>query len=130
MPGLLSCWFTIQRSLFPALEDELGPLSDTEERFVRVVALLDIGPWMLPFRWKFTGRKPEDRHAILKAFLAKAVWNFPTPRAPSWIISTAPPPCAACADGIGPPTFPPKQPSRGPLPRSPAASCPSSCTPH
>ena len=81
MPGFLSCWFTIQRSLFPALEDELGPLSDTEARFVRVVALLDIGPWMLPFRWKFTGRKPEDRHAILKAFLAKAVWNFPTTRA-------------------------------------------------
>ena len=61
MHGVHSCWVTIQRSLFPALEEEIGPVSDTEERFVRVVAVIDIGPWMIPFRWKFNGRKPEDR---------------------------------------------------------------------
>lgn len=81
MSDLRSCWFTIQRSLFPTLEAELGPLSDKEARFVQVVALIEIGPWMTPFRWKFNGRKPEDRQAIVKAFIAKSMWNFPTTRA-------------------------------------------------
>jgi len=81
MHDLRSCWFTIQRSLFPALEEELGSLSEKEERFVRVVSLIDIGPWMSPFRWKLNGRKPEDRQSIIKAFIAKSLWNFPTTRA-------------------------------------------------
>ena len=34
----LSLWANcLQRQLFPALEEELGPLSDSEQKFVRVV---------------------------------------------------------------------------------------------
>lgn len=82
MQRFLSCGVTLQRSVFPALEDELGPLSDTEARCVRVVAVMDFGPWLLPLRGKVTGRTPEERHAIRTAFLATSVGKFPPTRPP------------------------------------------------
>ena len=73
--------FTIQRQLFPMLEEEIGPLSDTEQRFVRVVELSHPERFMSAFQWAFIGRKPEDRLPIAKAFIAKVVWKFTTTRA-------------------------------------------------
>jgi hypothetical protein len=67
--------------LFPAWEAEVGPLSAKEQQFVRIVALVDVERFMAPYRWKWWGRKPEDRVPMAKAFIAKAVWNFPTSRA-------------------------------------------------
>jgi hypothetical protein len=72
---------TIQRRLFPAWEAEVGPLSAKEQQFVRIVALVEVERFMAPYRWKWWGRKPEDRVPMAKAFIAKAVWNFPTSRA-------------------------------------------------
>jgi hypothetical protein len=79
--SLATIAFTIQRQLFPMLEEEIGPLSDTEQRFVRVVELAHPERFMSPFQWDYLGRKPEDRLPIAKAFIAKAVWNFTTTRA-------------------------------------------------
>lgn len=72
---------SIQRQLFPAWEAEVGPLSAKEHQFVRIVALVEVERFMAPYRWKWWGRKPQNRVPMAKAFIAKAVWNFPTSRA-------------------------------------------------
>ncbi|MDD2711258.1 MAG: transposase [Verrucomicrobiae bacterium] len=92
--SLKSTAFTIQRYLFPMLEEEIGPLSDHEQRFVRIVELTHPERFMSPYAWLHIGRKPacvavatsarrrpEDRLPMAKAYIAKAVWNFPNARA-------------------------------------------------
>lgn len=79
--SLATTVFAIQRQLFPMLEEEIGPLSDQEQRFIHVVALCHPERFMTPFQWEFIGRKPEDRLPLARAFIAKAVWNFTTTRA-------------------------------------------------
>ena len=81
MNGLRAVVYSIQRRLFPSLEEELGALSEKEQNFVRVVALVEVERFMAPYRWQWLGRKPEDRLPMAKAFIAKALWNFPTTRA-------------------------------------------------
>jgi len=78
MSPLFSVWHNIQRTLFPWLEDELDPLTQKEKEFVRVVELAEIQKHMRPYRWQGIGRRRDDRLTILKAFVAKAVYNFPT----------------------------------------------------
>ena len=75
---LLSVWNTIQTKLFPWLEEELDPLSEKEKQFVEVVALMDLEQYMREYRWQGIGRKRKNRLSILKAFIAKAVYNFET----------------------------------------------------
>ena len=60
---------------------KIGALSAKEQQFVRIVALVEVDRFMAPYRWKWLGRKPQDRLPMAKAFIAKAVWNFPTSRA-------------------------------------------------
>lgn len=71
----------IQRTLLPALEEETGPLSEPFKQLVRVVELADLGRYAGPGRPKVLGRTPENRLALLTAFVAKAVYNLPTTRA-------------------------------------------------
>ena len=68
----------LQRQLFPALEEEMGPLSDTEQKFVRVVERVDLSRLIAPYAWKLIGRKPASRLALAKAFIAKMIGNLPT----------------------------------------------------
>jgi hypothetical protein len=81
MNQLIATAFIIQRQLFPMLEEEIGPLSDKEQRFVQIVGLCHPERFMSSFQWALIGRKPEDRLPLAKAFIAKAVWNFTTTRA-------------------------------------------------
>ena len=46
MSTLFDIWNTVQKKLFPWLEQELDPLSDKEREFVQVVSLLDLGSHM------------------------------------------------------------------------------------
>ena len=81
MPILFSLWHSIQQRLFPHLEKELEPLTKKEQEFVRVVELAAIDKFLVPYGWVGNGRKPKDRKALALAFIAKAVWNFPTTQA-------------------------------------------------
>jgi len=78
MSPLFSIWQSIQHTLFPWLEEELDPLTEKEQEFVRVIELAEVQKHMSPYRWQGIGRKRDDRQAIVKAFVAKAVYNFPT----------------------------------------------------
>lgn len=74
-------WGTIQKWLFPLLEDELGELDDKHKEFVAVCETCAPRDRMAPYRWIGNGCPPKSRLALFKAFVAKAVWDFPTTRA-------------------------------------------------
>lgn len=69
----------LQGHLFPVLEQELGPLSDRQQKLVRTLAMLQLDGFVAVRHGR--GRPPHDRAAIARAFVAKAVFNFPTTRA-------------------------------------------------
>ena len=74
---LTSAWAHIQGFLFPMLREEVGPLTAQHERLVTVldVARIEAFVQMWP---GLPGRPPADRHALARAFVAKAVLNLPT----------------------------------------------------
>jgi len=74
---LLRRWSHIQGTLFPWLREEVGEFTAKHERIVLALDVLELeahvpGPPGGP------GRPPEDRLAIARAFVAKAVLNLPT----------------------------------------------------
>jgi hypothetical protein len=69
---------SIQQYLIPHVEENIGALTDKEMDFVRVAEIAAIDKHIKPYRWVGFGRKPKDRKAMALAFMAKAVWNFPT----------------------------------------------------
>ena len=73
-------WGTIQKWLFPLLEDELGALDDKHKEFIAVCEACAPRAHMRPYRWIGNGCPPKSRLALFKAFVAKAVWDFPTTR--------------------------------------------------
>jgi hypothetical protein len=66
----------LQRKLFPALEEELGPLSGKQRRLVALLGIVRIEDHVPAPRRGFPGRPEENRQAIARAFVAKAVFNF------------------------------------------------------
>ena len=78
MSTLFHIWYSIQHSLFPWLEEELDPLTEKEQQFVRLISLIDLQKLMTQYHWFGKGRKRKDRISIAKAFIAKAVYNFET----------------------------------------------------
>jgi hypothetical protein len=69
----------LQKHLFPALQEELGPLSERMQEFVRALALLEMDGFVAVRHGR--GRPAHDRASVARAFLAKAVFGFPTTRA-------------------------------------------------
>jgi len=67
MPELrhLSC--SMQRLLFPALEEELGPLTGPQRDFLRTIELARLERFMLPCLWMGIGCKPGLRLPLAKA---------------------------------------------------------------
>lgn len=78
MNTLFDIFNSIQSNLFPWLEEELDPLSEKEQQFVKVVSLLDLGKHMKEYMGCGVGRKRKSRSSLAKAFVAKAVYNFET----------------------------------------------------
>ena len=69
----------LQGQLFPVLSEELGPLGDRHQAFVRALSLLQLDGFVTPNRGR--GRPAHDRACVARAFLAKAVFNIPHTRA-------------------------------------------------
>lgn len=70
-------WSHIQGNLFPWLQAELGPLTDNHKRLVTVLEMVCIEAFV-QMRDGMPGRPLEDRHALARAFIAKAVLKLPT----------------------------------------------------
>ena len=65
----------MQGVLFPALDEQLGPLSDKHRQLAAVLSMIEIeslvGSWS-----GGVGRPSKHRRAIARAFVAKAVLNL------------------------------------------------------
>lgn len=80
LAGTLSqFWLTIQGTLFPWLQAELGELSEKQKQLIAILELLSIESFISSSRG-YPGRPPEDRRAIARAFVAKAFYNLSTTR--------------------------------------------------
>ena len=77
MKTLSTVWNSINRWLFPEIEDELGELSVRDKEFIRVVELTELEDYIRPYRWKGMGRRTKDRLCLAKAFIAKSVYKMP-----------------------------------------------------
>ena len=73
-------WLRIQSSLFPWLEEELGELTEKEQKLVTTLDLVRVERFIGCSR-SLRGRPPKERAAVARAFVAKAVHNMPTTRA-------------------------------------------------
>ena len=69
----------LQDQLVPALREELGPMSNHHEQFVRALAMLQLDGFVAVRHGR--GRPRHDRASMARAFLAKAVFNVSTTRA-------------------------------------------------
>jgi len=76
---LSQSWLRIQGSLFPWLEEELGPLTEKQQQFVMILELIRIEEHLNDY-YGGMGRPPKSRAAIARAFIAKMVYNMPTTR--------------------------------------------------
>ena len=72
-------WQTIQGSLFPFLEEELGPLTKKQEQLVSALEILRIEDNIQCY-YGYRGRPKKSRIAIARAFVAKAIYNMSTTR--------------------------------------------------
>jgi hypothetical protein len=69
----------LQDHLFPVLREELGVMSERHEEFVRAMVVLQLDGFVSVQKGR--GRRRHDRASIARAFVAKAVFNFPHTRA-------------------------------------------------
>jgi len=72
-------WEQIQGSLFPWLVEEIGALNAKQQQLISILEILRIEEYVFSSN-ALTGRKEDDRTAIARAFVAKAVYNMPTTR--------------------------------------------------
>ena len=72
-------WRRLQGCLFPEMAETIGPLGERHERFIAVLGLISIEAF-LAYPHGMVGRPPAERVALARAFLAKAIFNFPTTR--------------------------------------------------
>jgi hypothetical protein len=67
----------IQGYLFPFVEEKLGPLTEKQQGLVAILEVIQI-EWLLPGLRGYVGRPKENRSALPRAFVAKAVYNMTT----------------------------------------------------
>ncbi len=67
----------LQSSLFPALEEEVGPLGKRTKQLVATLEMIPLARFV-PSSKGWIGRPSKDRYAVACAFVAKAVYGFTT----------------------------------------------------
>ena len=77
---LCDIWNRFQGELFPALAEELGPLTENHRRRVAVLDFEPVETYIHSPGYG-RGRPLEDRRALARSFIAKAIWDLPTTRA-------------------------------------------------
>lgn len=70
-------WDRIQGTLFPWLEEELGPLTEKQQQLVVILEFVRIERF-LPESFGREGRPQKTRSAIARSFVAKMVYNIDT----------------------------------------------------
>src|ERR1700731_1462389 len=73
-------WNHIQGSLFPWLREEVDPITEALGRLVTTLDVIGLEAFV-PEPPRGRGRPPEDRRALARAFVAKAMLGIPTTNA-------------------------------------------------
>src|ERR1700675_1870442 len=73
-------WNHIQGFLFPWLHEEIDPMTETFGRLVTTLDVIGLEAFA-PAPPRGAGRPPEDRRALARAFVAKAMLGVPTTNA-------------------------------------------------
>ena len=81
MDRIAQIWNRVQRSLFPHLRGCLPGLTDEHMRLATVLEVIRIEDHTPPAWARWFGRKPSDRKALARAFIAKVVHKIPTNKA-------------------------------------------------
>lgn len=71
-------WNKVYGFLFPILEEELGELTSKQQQLISILEMIRIEDFVKSFFG--AGRPPDDRKAIVRSFIAKAVYNMSTTR--------------------------------------------------
>jgi hypothetical protein len=69
----------LQGVLFPALQEELGPLTEKHQQVVAVLDMIHLEACVARSSGG-VGRPPKDRRAMARAFVAKAIYNLSATR--------------------------------------------------
>ena len=77
---LSSYWCAFQQHLFPTIAEDLGPLGERYQLFISVLEFVRVEQ-QLPCGRSLRGRPQQDRAALARAFIAKAVFQIDTTRA-------------------------------------------------
>ena len=77
---LSTYWCAFQEHLFSTIEEDLGPLGERYQSFITVLELVRVEQH-LPCCRTLRGRPQQDRAALARAFIAKAVFQIDTTRA-------------------------------------------------
>lgn len=72
-------WRSLQATLFPWLEHDLGPLTEKQQQLVQALEIIRIEDF-IPAHFREPGRPAKDRACIARAFVAKAIYDMPTTR--------------------------------------------------
>lgn len=75
--SLSTIWNHFQNNLFPILQDELGILTERQKKLVQAIDVAQVERYF-PYRGRMPGRPQSNRAAIARAFIAKAIYDFPT----------------------------------------------------
>jgi len=79
MSELRETYITIEQYLFPVWEEEFGPLTGKQREFIRELELVRPDRFIgANLRWSGKGRPWSSREGLLRAFMAKGVYDFPT----------------------------------------------------
>jgi hypothetical protein len=72
---------TIQEDLFPRLREYLDdPLTEKQKDLIMILEVVEIEKYVAHLNDSWTGRPPEDRCALARSFVAKAVYNLDNTR--------------------------------------------------
>ncbi|MBF0477042.1 MAG: transposase [Deltaproteobacteria bacterium] len=77
--SLSRSWLNIQRNLFPWLKEEVGELTEKSKWLITILELVRVEEFVSSHNSK-TGRPLTERSAIVRSFVAKAVYGMPTTR--------------------------------------------------
>ena len=70
-------WNTIQSYLILGIEDDIGELSEELKMFMEICELLIDESMFDKYRWCGNGRPPSSRISMFKAYILKAMQNYP-----------------------------------------------------
>ena len=79
LEGLSQTWLTIQGTLFPWIQEEMGELTEKQQKLITTLEVIRLENYLFHYRG-LVGCPPADRIAIASAFVAKAVYNMGTTR--------------------------------------------------